>query len=537
MWWPWYIPLRHPFGIHCLLIRSSRPTLQGSCSDFIYQAKRHAGPLQQAHTKQCPSSARPHILTAVGTQACMNSPGRLRYSDIVRRPPPGPSAQVRARFPIRVAPPPPSPEPWQSIPFEIMSIIFSSCLDEPKTASRVPTTISLICRTWRNIALNTLHLWTHIHIVGDVGIRTAFLWLQRSKSAPLAIHYVLGNQRPALVAMVLETICNHIGRTAHLSIEIYAQVQHAFVVKQLKVPAPNLRTLRIRQEQRSDSYWVVESDLFHSIFGGHMPPLLESLDLVLPYSRLPVELFHSLRDVDLNHSSYTRAEDIFELVRSIPRLTSLKFRILPFFQDWISFSRGIAILPTLEHLEVTGQIWYVRAALDHFDLPKLRSMRLEFDLPSPHDFRSSHRPEFILPFPSLEQLTLIDTSDQSRPSHVHLPWILQRCGSLVDLCLTHNLAPLYTMLRDCLTPEGKGTWLCPRIRHLEVTADQPCDSLSSIGKFLGQRFFNTRVETVQTVSLRAENVDPLTKKQLAGLRRLRVESIRYNETSIKQIHI
>ncbi|KAG8678897.1 hypothetical protein FRC08_017395 [Ceratobasidium sp. 394] len=89
--------------------------------------------------------------------------------------------------------------PINALPEEILSTIFKlaahPCLmnSRGKTTLVVPTVLSSVCSSWRQIALSIHSLWSHLDIrltepVGGPWYLRAGLWATRSHSAPLYIH-------------------------------------------------------------------------------------------------------------------------------------------------------------------------------------------------------------------------------------------------------------------------------------------------------------------------------------------------------------
>ncbi|KAG8692294.1 hypothetical protein FRC08_009868 [Ceratobasidium sp. 394] len=89
--------------------------------------------------------------------------------------------------------------PISALPEEILSTIFKlaahPCLmnSRGKTTLVVPTVLSSVCSSWRQIALSIHSLWSHLDIrltepVGGPWYLRAGLWATRSHSAPLYIH-------------------------------------------------------------------------------------------------------------------------------------------------------------------------------------------------------------------------------------------------------------------------------------------------------------------------------------------------------------
>lgn len=83
--------------------------------------------------------------------------------------------------------------PASTLPFEIISEIFSDCLQDVHTVpdkSEVSLLLGRICKDWREVALTTPKLWSalSVHRTDRVGIvHPANLWLSRARGYPLII--------------------------------------------------------------------------------------------------------------------------------------------------------------------------------------------------------------------------------------------------------------------------------------------------------------------------------------------------------------
>lgn len=86
--------------------------------------------------------------------------------------------------------------PMRHLPVEIIQHIFVLCLPTKRNAamheSEAPLLLGRICRSWRNVSLNTAELWSRIHIVThhvyDIWTHKVVLtWLGRSGDVPLKI--------------------------------------------------------------------------------------------------------------------------------------------------------------------------------------------------------------------------------------------------------------------------------------------------------------------------------------------------------------
>ncbi|KAK6978021.1 F-box domain-containing protein [Favolaschia claudopus] len=142
--------------------------------------------------------------------------------------------------------------PVLTLPNEIIGEIFLRFLPPypeppPLTGILSPTSLTQICREWRNIALSTPALWRAIHVDqaavttyewlrAEYTVSLLLLWLQRSSPYPLSICVVDFDPSTPLLSILL----HHQARWEHLE----ATCNNARVLGNpaLDVPMPLLRT-------------------------------------------------------------------------------------------------------------------------------------------------------------------------------------------------------------------------------------------------------------------------------------------------------
>ncbi|KAJ7604208.1 hypothetical protein FB45DRAFT_1070672 [Roridomyces roridus] len=104
--------------------------------------------------------------------------------------------------------------PVLSLPNEITSEIFIQCLPSypacpPLKGPLSPTSLTHVCRQWRDIALATPQLWRAITFEAPGEDRTAWTWLERSGSCPLSINVSYQRYTGSLVDTALAAILLH----------------------------------------------------------------------------------------------------------------------------------------------------------------------------------------------------------------------------------------------------------------------------------------------------------------------------------------
>ena len=106
-------------------------------------------------------------------------------------------------------------------PEDVIILIIEECLDlfdedEPRRRCDRLLTLTHVCRDWRNVALSVSSLWSNIAYYDDP--HTIGEWLQRSRNAPLTLHFNdLPN--PRVTSYVSESeLLHHIERVTELAL-------------------------------------------------------------------------------------------------------------------------------------------------------------------------------------------------------------------------------------------------------------------------------------------------------------------------------
>src|SRR5258708_40170545 len=76
------------------------------------------------------------------------------------------------------------------LPHEILAVIFE---EHAKLEWTAPAIDGRVCRSWRQIVLNSPRAWAYLKICPEYHARSKFeelrLWLNRSGAAPLHLHF------------------------------------------------------------------------------------------------------------------------------------------------------------------------------------------------------------------------------------------------------------------------------------------------------------------------------------------------------------
>ncbi|KAK7000352.1 hypothetical protein R3P38DRAFT_3285644 [Favolaschia claudopus] len=234
-------------------------------------------------------------------------------------------------------------DPMALLPLELQSKIFLHCLcpaeedgiarsPDPKVA---PMLLLGICQLWRDIALSTLELWSHLRMEsspsGANDSQFFGIWLKRSRSFPLALTLegssVLAKDMQGLIdgcgervetlTLLLTTIPP---RGSHILREPFPSL------KKLKIEFTDIRGFDIR-----DWMYILKTSptLTHLSFSGSFSVRETMADSTAPFT-LP-----ALRELHFpDHSPYSRvnATRILKYI-TLPALETLHIRCNPNFEN------------------------------------------------------------------------------------------------------------------------------------------------------------------------------------------------------------
>lgn len=292
----------------------------------------------------------------------------------------------------------------QSLPFELISQIFSICVHENETA---PERIAFINQHLRSVALRCTDLWSFIHYTDQRDRPRLLAYLQRSGQTALDVELYptpLAQFDAKGPISLLETLRHHSGRIRSLKVICLEGVKH---LPRTFPPSIRMRTggrLDSRNQQTGPEFLNLllesippETRAFEhltialhqmtniTIFNLKLPTTLKTLDLL--HAPLPLESFsaHSLiqcRNLQALRLNFPRywdqpIEEFINLLGSFHRLQDLEL-IPP--EDSPYFSNR-----SRDQLELNPTI-----------LPQLRSLKIPLNA------------LFILPFISCPLITSLD---------------------------------------------------------------------------------------------------------------------------------
>lgn len=279
------------------------------------------------------------------------------------------------------------------LPVELLIQIFVLCTRTSSSFLLPSMTISQVCRFWREISLNTPHIWQYIHLDDRIRpIRASHIQattsVDRSRSLSLDIHINLADSDNLLP--LLSPLLAHVRRWKRVTLTGQLQEEADFAsfsqegsqaildnltvsINGLDTPiGPQVPTPRIRTFHCSSPLDLGYTARFHRV-AMHA----EVFTLPLPQRMTTVHL-HSLI---VRENSIDVIPDPAEVVRFLqccPELKVFHYHALP-YEPTTSAETGplpIVQLPRL-HTLVLRSTCAVRAILSHIDAPSLRELYLE----------------------------------------------------------------------------------------------------------------------------------------------------------------
>ncbi|KAJ7784149.1 hypothetical protein B0H16DRAFT_1491473 [Mycena metata] len=335
--------------------------------------------------------------------------------------------------------------PVLTLPHELTSEIFLRCLPpvpelssdakNGPNASLAPLLLLRICRTWRNVALSTPHLWVHLHLIlADLPMdldeveleRRVVDWFYRTGSCSLSFSVALGS--PFVDGFGAEAIRAILRRHAPRLQTISLQLEKAHFLRLNSIlgPFPALENLSLAlpfntgesgdaSEVRALKPFLTAPRLQQLSYGDRARPRMFSL----PYKRLSKVTCDALS-----------GDEFLDLIQGATFLQELTCSVN---RKAINFS-GVPI--THNHLRTLSLIYNSSTGIVRFlCLPTLETLHLSLDIPdSPSNltflaflahssgsffqyfFAALDRTEHSSFLPRLRALSFVDTSfDVTQP--------------------------------------------------------------------------------------------------------------------------
>lgn len=305
-----------------------------------------------------------------------------------------------------------------SIPDDILSEVFEhglgSYVDDPTTSKE---TLSLVCRRFRRVVVNTPRLWSRINRQDKIPYMRACL--ERSKSVGLSISLAFNDADSLDCALsLLAEVTPHMSRWEHLRVEFeldealianHEEVLRSTIASNLHLPS--LRALSLEYTATQEEYAVFANDDIRHFYQSWEMPNLRSLDsstIPTPFIAPKLSSIHLYR----SHISGGPATNdrLRDFLAACPKLEELTLRFIR------TGARGyprshLMQLPNLTTLRVRAfscDARDVRPFLRALQAPKLRRLDIE-TLTMRYDVGLTHVLDNFLPhevYPALEDLSL-----------------------------------------------------------------------------------------------------------------------------------
>lgn len=287
-----------------------------------------------------------------------------------------------------------SSEPYPlvlSLPNEIICEIFLHFLPiyplcPPLTGTLSPTSLTHICRRWREIALDTPALWRAIsfsyqpHIPLAQQFHIFDIWLSRSSYCPLSIEMDDGrNGLTGNISGFIVTAVLHCSRWEHLKLHIVGDLTSDFPA--IEGPMPLLRSLDLNLRDRFAT-WT-------ALVGFRELPLLRTVILDTSTSRAL-----SLKLAWAQVTSLTLAGHLLRqcvpFLQQTPNVVHCELKLNSGSHSYYPLLPNIT-LPRLKFLTLEVRGHTVVTGFDNLVVPALRSLRVpeRFLAPNPVDVLTS----------------------------------------------------------------------------------------------------------------------------------------------------
>ncbi|KAH9941051.1 hypothetical protein B0H21DRAFT_697141 [Amylocystis lapponica] len=380
--------------------------------------------------------------------------------------------------------------PIQRLPNELLASIFViGVLDREEEDSLMLSTLMLVCRYWREVAVNTPMLWSRIVTGTNRSLERARMKLERSKSVPLHVCVDFsregehGTIRTESIMHALDLLRPAIWRwqTFHLTVPNRPQA-HAALTR-CKEPAPLLEVLSVRilHSMQEDHYSNPPLPLFdrHTPrlrscsftsfhfnwdlglvsqlrvlkLGGYWNGFSPSIDVILGILRacpLLEELaLRNMSDVDPESCALLEADpvehdgfpDKFLRVNDMRTIQLPRLVKASFYYSGILRTRTILSLlslPALERIELCF-LDNVSSLIEHLRRQSLTSLPLHHLRIESSFFNELKLVRLLLRLPALVSLELVDVEDVSP-----------------------------NLLKGLSTPPVSHTWVCPKLTSLSL---------------------------------------------------------------------
>ncbi|TFK62661.1 hypothetical protein BDN72DRAFT_848404 [Pluteus cervinus] len=274
------------------------------------------------------------------------------------------------------------------LPFEVISLAFSFIDPNDPESGTLPTRLSLVCRTWRDIALDTAHIWTCVHVEVRKRVLTQELlvsirkWLINSRGLPCRLHLEVSLRRSHELPLSLfsDLIGPIASRLEVLSLRVPARFLNGFFeIKPFKFPLLESFTFRFSADDNSPLVPLTSlpPTAFSESTSLHHLDLRTSSKLGF-FSSKTIFPWHTITHLKINDPTISASDalEVFCLSTSLVHC-ELTMKGWPY-----SFTPGIGAPAPCIHLDL--QVLWLdipRGVIAPFfrplSLPKLQDLRIE----------------------------------------------------------------------------------------------------------------------------------------------------------------
>ncbi|EJF61076.1 hypothetical protein DICSQDRAFT_61455 [Dichomitus squalens LYAD-421 SS1] len=384
--------------------------------------------------------------------------------------------------------------PVQRMPNDLLSSIFSiAVLDEEDEDSITLSNLMLVCRCWREVAINSPMLWTRIAMGTHHSIDRAILKLDRSRTAPL---YVCLDFSPRMehgtvstesIITAMELVRPAIWRWKTFHLIVPSRPQAHVALSRCKEQAPQLEvfSVRVSHSMQEDHYSKPPLSLFE-----RTTPRLRTSSFTSFSFGWDLALLSNLRVLKLGgywNGLSPSVDTLLKTLRSCPQLEELVLRNM----SDVDPDGCTTLIP--EASEHDDHVLARASDTRSISLPRLRKASFYYS----GNLRT-RTVLTLLSFPALERIELCYLDNVSpmlealrRQSLTVLPLrhlriescffnelrfarLLPRLTSLTSLELVDVEDVTSNLMRNLATPPVSQTWVCPRLSTLSV---EGCTSL------------------------------------------------------------
>ncbi|KAF7334575.1 F-box domain-containing protein [Mycena venus] len=268
--------------------------------------------------------------------------------------------------------------PVLTLPNEVVSEIFLHFLPiyprcPPLTGILSPTLLTLICRSWRDVALATPVLWRAIsssdtsEIPFAKQLEMSVIWLNRSRSCPLSFQMADGQSlstHDEMTALLSTIIIPHHRRWEHLKLGL---LPHSCLPAIASGPMPLLRHLDLALVEASDVAVVTVAFLELPLLRTAIVDCVTAAHAILPWAQLT--------SLSLDR---VYPHECVPVLKQTPNLVHCTLWLFFFYGDDSSLFDELT-LPCLEALTINNP-GHVRVRvmkfLAKFNVPALRTLQI-----------------------------------------------------------------------------------------------------------------------------------------------------------------